>query len=136
MFATMFFGVLNPVTGSVTYINGGHNAPMIIDADGVIKERLNPTGPAVGMFAGAKFGIQKTRLEAGEMLVSFTDGVPDARDPDGHFFGEPRFIELLCNPTTSPWDLLERLEQRLFTHIASADQFDDITLLIVRRDSA
>jgi sigma-B regulation protein RsbU (phosphoserine phosphatase) len=132
MFATMFFGVLNPASGSVLYINGGHNPPIIVDAQGQVSARLNPTGPAVGMFAGATFAIQKVLLNPGDSLVCFTDGVPDARDADNKLFGEKHLLELVSVPASSAESLLQRIETELFAHIGSADQFDDITMMIVR----
>ncbi len=133
MFATMFFGVLNPSSGSVIYINGGHNAPIIVDAQGKVKTHLQPTGPAVGIFPNAQFKIEKTRLYPGDSLVCFTDGVPDARTPENKFFGEKSLLEYLAVPAQSASELLKRIETGLFEHIADADQFDDITMLIVRR---
>ena len=133
MFATMFFGVLNPSSGSVIYINGGHNAPIIVDAKGKVKTHLQPTGPAVGMFPGAQFKIERTRLLPGDSLVTFTDGVPDARTPENKFFSDDGILNLLEVPAQSASELLTRIETRLFEHIADADQFDDITMLIVRR---
>jgi sigma-B regulation protein RsbU (phosphoserine phosphatase) len=133
MFATMFFGVLNPVSGTVLYINGGHNAPLIVDADGHVKQQIQVTGPAVGIFPGARFEIRQTHLEPGDCLVAFTDGVPDARAPGGAFFTEKRLLELVSSPAPSARELLERVESAVFRHIATADQFDDVTLLIVKR---
>jgi sigma-B regulation protein RsbU (phosphoserine phosphatase) len=133
MFATMFFGVLNPTNGTVLYINGGHNAPLLVDASGKIKQQITQTGPAVGMFPNAHFEIHKTRLMPGDCLVVYTDGVPDARAPGGAFFTEHRLLELAQTPTTSARDLLETIESAVFKHISTADQFDDVTLMIVRR---
>ena len=133
MFATMFFGVLNPTNGTVLYINGGHNPPVIVDVNGKIKQQITQTGPAVGMFPNAHFEIHKTRLMPGDCLVVYTDGVPDARAPGGAFFTEQRLLELAQTPTTSARDLLETIESAIFKHISTADQFDDVTLMIVRR---
>lgn len=133
MFATMFFGVLNPATGSVIYINAGHNPPYIINAEGKIKEKLMPSGPAVGMFAGVDYPIKTAQLEPGDSIVVFTDGVPDARSVTGDFFSEKRILEQLAIPAASAQELLKRIETAVFTHIGEADQFDDVTLMIVRR---
>ncbi len=133
MFATMFFGVLNPDDGSVLYINGGHNAPLVLDVNGTLKQQITQTGPAVGIFPGAHFEIQKTHLEPGDCLLAFTDGVPDARAPGGAFFTEKRLLELAAVPATGARELLERVETAVFAHIATAEQFDDVTLLVVRR---
>lgn len=134
MFATLFFGVLDPATGILTYINGGHPGPALIGATGQIKARLNATGPAVGMLPGMDFDIQQIRLESGDILFAFSDGVTDARSPDKKFFTEKSLLPLLEQPAASASALLERVETSLRAHIATADQFDDITMLAVRRD--
>jgi sigma-B regulation protein RsbU (phosphoserine phosphatase) len=134
MFATLFFGVLDPATGLLTYINGGHPGPAIISSTGQIKARLNSTGPAVGMMPDMDFGIQQARLEPGDILFTFSDGVTDARAPNKKFFTEKALLPLLEQPVASAAALLERVEANLRAHIATADQFDDITMLAVRRD--
>lgn len=132
MFATLFFGVLEPATGILTYINGGHEPLVILNAEGV-KARLKPTGPAVGMLPNMKFHIQQIGLHPGDILMGYTDGAPEAKSPEGKFFTERRLIELLADPPDSAKALLERIESHLVEHIDSADQFDDITMLAVRR---
>jgi sigma-B regulation protein RsbU (phosphoserine phosphatase) len=134
MFATLFFAALDPASGVLTYINGGHNPPVVISAGGAIKARLKPTGPAVGMLPDQVFKNQQISLDPGDTLVTFTDGVLDARDPAGQLFTEKRLLALLEQPVPSATTLLARLEADLKTHIASADQFDDITVLVARRD--
>jgi serine phosphatase RsbU (regulator of sigma subunit) len=133
MFATLFFGVLDPQMGSLTYINAGHDPPAIISSTGVIKERLTPTGPAMGMLPDMDFDILQVSLEPGDTLMTFTDGVTDARDPNGEFFSKEGLLALLEQPTPSAQTLLDRIENSLRAHIADADQFDDITMLAVRR---
>ncbi|MFQ5794627.1 MAG: PP2C family protein-serine/threonine phosphatase [Candidatus Bipolaricaulia bacterium] len=135
MFATLFFGVLDPATGSLNYVNGGHNPPFIVGPDGV-KARLTPTGPAVGMFADVDFNIEQAQLDPGDILITYTDGVPEARDPDGKFFTEKRLLSLVEPSAPSATALLDRIETNLDAHIAEADQFDDITMLAVRRAPA
>ena len=100
MFATLFFGVLDPATGSLLYVNGGHEAPILFGPAGV-KTRLSPTGPAVGMLPDMPFEVRETRLEAGEGLLAFTDGVTDARGASG-FYGEGRLLALLVSPSPPP----------------------------------
>jgi serine phosphatase RsbU (regulator of sigma subunit) len=133
MFATTFFGVLDPRTGSILYINGGHCPPMILDANGNIKERLQPTGPAVGMFEDAEFGFGEITLEPGDTLFAFTDGVTDARNPAGKLFKEAGIIGLLQPPAASASELLSRVENGLHNHMGDAFQFDDITMLGITR---
>ncbi len=133
MFATMFFGMLDPATGKLLYINGGHCPPMIISPDGVIKERLEPTGPAVGMFPGAEFEILEAKMEPGDILFCFTDGVTDARNPAGKMFHEEGIISLIHPPLDSANDLLDRVHNALNNYISDAVQFDDITMVAVRQ---
>ncbi|WP_246843991.1 PP2C family protein-serine/threonine phosphatase, partial [Hydrocoleum sp. CS-953] len=85
MFATLFFGVLDPKTGLLSYVNGGHEPLFIINQDG-IKQTLNSTGPAVGMMPNMKFEIKEVQLEPGEILIGYTDGVTEAKCPEGKLF--------------------------------------------------
>lgn len=132
MFATMFFGVLEPETGLLTYINGGHEAPLILNESG-IKTALKSTGPAVGMMPNMKFKIQQIQMEPGDILFGYTDGLTDARSPQGEFFTEKRVLSLLKERYSSASNLLERMKTDVFTHIDCAAQFDDITLIAVQR---
>jgi sigma-B regulation protein RsbU (phosphoserine phosphatase) len=136
MFATLFFGILDPTTGELTYVNGGHDPPAIVGPDGVVKARLLPTGPAVGMLPDMDFDIQQVTLEPGDLLMTFSDGVPDARNPDGERFTVEGLWSLLEQSAPSVVALLDRIEAALRAHIADADQFDDITMLAVRRTPA
>ncbi len=130
MFATIFFGMLDPLTGGLSYINAGHEAPAVCDASGV-KMRLMQTGPAVGLLPDMQFGIAECEIAPGEMLVAYTDGVLDARDDQGKRFGEAAFLPLLKND--APEAVIARIKNALTQHCAGAPQYDDISLLIVQR---
>lgn len=134
MFATLFFGVLEPASGVLTYINAGHEPPYIIGSDGV-KETVSPSGPAVGVMPHTEFRIQQVHLEAGDTLVGYTDGIPDARSPNDQPFTKERLQSLFEQPVSSASDLLEQIIANLSTHIDNAPQDDDVTLLAVRRTS-
>lgn len=133
IFATIFFGVLQPTTGALTYINGGHESLVVLDAYGV-KGYLKSTGPAVGCLTDAEFQVQKTHLEPGDILFGYTDGVPDARNDKGEFFTQERLQLLLERGAISASSLLDRISHEVFEHIGKADQFDDITLLGVQQN--
>jgi sigma-B regulation protein RsbU (phosphoserine phosphatase) len=130
MFATLFFGALDPATGVLTWVNAGHDAPAIM-RDGVVLERLEPTGPAVGLLPGLEFGVRSLTLQRGDTLLAFTDGVADARSPDGASYGEPRLFAAASGSSVQA--LLAAVDADLETHTAGAEPFDDITLLAVRR---
>ena len=134
-FATMFFGVLDPSNGALVYINGGHNPPVLHRADGS-QVYLKPTGPAVGMLPGVKFRMGQAKLEPGDVLFAYTDGVTDARAPDGAFFTERRLFDIVAGGARSAQALVEDVAAQLTTHIAEAPQFDDITMLALRRAPA
>lgn len=132
MFASLFFAQLNPATGSLIYINAGHEAPIILNSSGV-KASLEPTGPVVGILPGIDFKIQEVHLEPGDTLLTFSDGVIDALNQDGVSFTEERLLSLLEQADLSATALLGHIEANLRTFTAGADQFDDITMLAVRR---
>lgn len=132
MFATLFFGVLDPETGLLTYVNGGHE-PLFILRQGEVKETLEPTGPAVGMMPDSEFKLGQVILEEGDILLGYTDGVPEGKNEEGELFKMKRLLPLLTQPTDSANQLLERIKTALFAYIAEAPQFDDITMIAVRR---
>ena len=134
MFATLFFGVLEPASGVLTYINAGHEPPYIIGPDGV-KETLSPSGPAVGVMPHTEYEIQQAQLGAGDTLIGYTDGIPDARSPQDQLFTKERLQSLLEQPASSASDLLKQIIANLTTHIDDAPQDDDVTILAVRRTS-
>jgi sigma-B regulation protein RsbU (phosphoserine phosphatase) len=132
MFATVFFGVLNPATGDLSFINGGHEPPCIIGPSG-IKRPLNAKGPVVGIITGAKFEIQQAQLDYGDSLIGYTDGVTEALSPQKTWFTKERFLSLIEAPVASASELIARIKTDLFRHIDNAPQFDDITMLAVYR---
>jgi serine phosphatase RsbU (regulator of sigma subunit) len=141
MFATLFFAVLDPSTGLLAYISGGHEPLVIVDSSGGVRENLNPTGPAVGITPDTKFEIQQTRLEPGDILLGYTDGLLGYTDglleaiaASGEFFTRKRLLSMLEPSAPSATVLLDQIVGRVTAHIGEADQYDDITILAVRRD--
>jgi sigma-B regulation protein RsbU (phosphoserine phosphatase) len=94
-----------------------------------------PTGPAVGMVPRFAYSVRETRLAPGELLFAFTDGATDARSPQGEFFSEKRLLDAVIEPGAAPSAeaLARRLQESLIAHISTAAQYDDITMLVVRR---
>jgi sigma-B regulation protein RsbU (phosphoserine phosphatase) len=135
MFATLFFGVLDPTTGLLTYINGGHEPLFILNPSGGVREYLKSTGPAVGMLPDMKFKIAQTYLKPGEILFGYTDGVPEARNCNSEFFTSKRLLSMLESPVFSACSLIDRIAESVLSHTGKAEQFDDITMLAVQRAS-
>jgi serine phosphatase RsbU (regulator of sigma subunit) len=138
MFATMFLAVLDPLTGTLYYVNCGHNPPVIIGPKG-IRTRLTPEFPAVGMMPDLQVHVRETMLEPNEILVTFTDGVIEAQSPSGEMFTDVRLMKLIEQPEqsesggASATSMLKRVQEQLQAHIGGAAQFDDITMLAVWR---
>jgi sigma-B regulation protein RsbU (phosphoserine phosphatase) len=133
-FATLFFGMVDPVTGALAYINGGHCPPIILGSDGQVKTSLKATGMPVGMMPDAQYTIGDAQLDPGDILFGYSDGVTDARNPAGKLFTEKKMLALLQQkPPLSAQELLMRIKTAVGEHICTADQYDDITMIAVRR---
>jgi serine phosphatase RsbU (regulator of sigma subunit) len=133
MFATLFFGVLDLDTGKLSYINGGHEPLYIVNAGGGIKAQLATTGPSVGIEPNMHFKIQQTQLEPGDTLLGYTDGVIEASSAEGNFYTVGQLKSILEIPCLSVTELVDRIAYSLEEHIGEAEQFDDITLLAIKR---
>ncbi len=131
MFATIFFGIFDPQIGLLTYINGGHLPPRLIDKKGV-KQVLTRTGPAIGGMADANYILQEVMIEPGDTLFAFTDGLTDAENSDGEGFSEKGLIPLFCSDHTLS-SILAKIHKQLETFTEGTQQNDDITMLAVRR---
>jgi sigma-B regulation protein RsbU (phosphoserine phosphatase) len=134
MFATMFVGALDPVTGMIAYVNGGHEPPRVIGANGGIRAMLPPTGPAVGMLPEIPFTTGHLTLAPGETLLVLTDGVTESRAPGGALLGDDETDVLLASPAESAEALLQRMLDAVHAHAAGEPAADDVTLLAVRRN--
>jgi sigma-B regulation protein RsbU (phosphoserine phosphatase) len=131
-FATFFWAVFDETGRDVTWVNAGHNAPMLVRASGAV-ERLGPSGPPLGAIPVASYRQSATALEAGDLLVIFTDGVTEAVDLAEQEFGEARLEALLRESRGETSDLVcERIVSAVRDFEAGAPQNDDITLVAVR----
>jgi sigma-B regulation protein RsbU (phosphoserine phosphatase) len=137
MFATMFAGVLNLKTGAMAYVNGGHNAPMLRTTAGSTV-RMPSKSPAVGMMPGFQFSVEHSHLNPGDLLVVFSDGIPDARDPHQKFFTEARLLRMVeeAEASRTAEQIASDIQEALAAHISTAAQFDDITLMVIRRQAS
>jgi sigma-B regulation protein RsbU (phosphoserine phosphatase) len=132
MFASLFVGVLNPETGRLAYVNGGHE-PALIIAHAQIQQQLTATGPVVGAMPSSRFEVGTTVIQPGETLVGYTDGVTEALSPEQALLGRDRFYRLACRGEGSASQQIDDLRVELFAHIQNAPQYDDITLVAVHR---
>ncbi|HEY3370297.1 MAG TPA: SpoIIE family protein phosphatase [Prolixibacteraceae bacterium] len=129
MFVTVFYGILNTLTGELDYVNAGHNPPYILSSNG-IREVETTHGLALGVLDDFIFESKKIRLEKGDQLLLYTDGVIEALDLEETAYGEDRFENFLNQNLNLP---IETIIRKSFTDVTdfvgSASQSDDITLL-------
>jgi serine phosphatase RsbU (regulator of sigma subunit) len=132
MFATLFFGILDPQSGTMHYINAGHE-PLYVKNSYGIKTVIEPTGPAVGMLPDSDYRVGRVQLEQGDILVGYTDGVTDARSPVDELFTRSRLKSIITQPFASAGELIERVKSSVFSFIDVAPRYDDVTMLAVQR---
>lgn len=136
MFATMFLACLTPGSGQLSYVSAGHETPLLRKGDHCL--RLEAPGPAMGLFDGASFELREIQLDPGDVLVIFSDGIIDARSPSGESFGIDQLESmLLAMPESLPADQIAiQIREKVSAHIHDADQFDDMTLMVMRYTKA
>lgn len=133
MFATLFFGVLEPATGELHYVSAGHEPALLLDHDGQIRDRLLATGPPLGAIADAPFELGRARLEPGEALCLYTDGLTDSRMPGGAPFAGSRLPESMRGPIADAAEVVARIRSHLAETITMRELKDDVTLLVAHR---
>jgi sigma-B regulation protein RsbU (phosphoserine phosphatase) len=132
-YTTLVAGSLNPQNGDLRYVNGGHNPPLLVRANGSV-ERLDPTGPMVGLFAGASFREGHAHLDPGDVLVIFTDGLVEAENEAGDELGDGALAEVVFqNPDADADRLFEALLVAAFQHLGEGGFRDDVTLVVIKR---
>ncbi|WP_322490389.1 fused response regulator/phosphatase [Chloroflexus sp.] len=134
-FSTIFCAIIDPASGTVRYVNAGHPVPILLRADGGV-EMLSSTGPAVGWIRNAHFATETTTLEIGDTLFAYTDGVTEARLPNGALFGEDRLLAMLDPSLGGSSNHLESVQQAVMAYTGRQQPEDDLTMLVVCRRSA
>jgi len=131
-FVTAFLAEYEPAARTLTYINAGHNQPMLRNKSGAI-QRLDAGGLPLGIKADATYQTGTVALEAGDWLVVFTDGVIEAVNEAGTDYGELRLISMLNADTdVPPVKMLSRIMVDLDFFVGNTPQHDDITCLLVK----
>ncbi len=133
MFVTAFYAVLDPENGEFTYANAGQNPPLWLRANGGI-EKLTRTGIALGIIENQELSERTIRIDPGESVLLYTDGLTEAFSPDGDLFGEPRLMETVRqDAVTSAKTLLDTIDKEISDFQNSQPLSDDLTMLVVRR---
>lgn len=129
-YATLMYGRLAP-SGELVFCNGGHNPPLIYGRDGM--RRIEAGGMPVGLFEAAPYSLDRVQLQPGDTMVLYSDGVTEAQNVGGDEFGEGRMAEIIKTYSDEPAAVvLEKLIEAIKTFALGADQYDDVTALIIR----
>jgi sigma-B regulation protein RsbU (phosphoserine phosphatase) len=132
-FTTAFFAELDPASGDLVYVNAGHNVPILRRKSGLV-ERLEAGGIPIGIFTASAYELGRTRLEDGDWLVIFTDGIVEAENAKTDEYGEAELIRLIDRESgTSPAELLRRMLADLDRFVGNTPQHDDMTCLLLKR---
>lgn len=136
MFITLWIGSVNIRNGVGRYANCGHLPPMIRHRDGTVTELENEPNLMLGVFSDAVFETHLLRLEAGDTLVVYSDGLTDAVNRDGEHFGEERMREIVSRLTADTLEKSSVLVDAVDRFVDGAEQFDDMTTIRVHLFSA
>ncbi|HEY6969089.1 MAG TPA: GAF domain-containing SpoIIE family protein phosphatase [Candidatus Angelobacter sp.] len=136
-YATLFLGIYDPQTRRLSYVNAGHNPPMLFRKPASRPEvvRLNASGTAVGLFENSCYQQEVVTLEPGDVLVAFTDGITEAMNASEQEWGEERLIQTVSTSMEMPAaEILAQVMQAADTFTAGARQYDDMTLITLKID--
>ena len=133
MFVTLFYGVLDEKTRTLTYANAGHNPPLLLRAGATNFGRLMPTGVALGAASEQEYGAEQVTLLPGDLLVLYTDGVTEAINGSNEEFSEARLMETVLSVREhSSREIIREIRDVIDEHAGGEPQFDDITLMVLK----
>ena len=129
-FVTLMFGIID-ADGGLTYCNAGHNPPLVIGTSGV--RRLEDGGPVVGLLEFAPYSEGAIKLDTGDTVIVFSDGVSEAMDATGQEFGDDRLIDVAnAARERSAQSLVDAIVAAVREFTKGAPQSDDITVMVIR----
>lgn len=133
MFVTVFYAVADPIERTLTYVNAGHNPPLLFRAGGGRPAGLKGTGIILGVMPEAEYGEETIHLKSGDLVLLYTDGVTEAINSGEEQFGEARLIETVVNSLDrSPTGIIENVRDAVMEFSGDEPQFDDLTLMALR----
>ena len=134
MFVTLFYAILNTTSGALRFTCAGHNPPLLIRADGHVEELKTP-GIALGVLEEATLGEAETALHPGDLLVCYTDGITEAINHADEEFGVARLVATVsAHRSESAAAIMHAIDTALNSFTEGRPPFDDITMVIVKRD--
>lgn len=135
LFVTVFYGVWDPATERFTYANAGHNPPLLLQPNGTFHP-LTGNGVALGVLPEIHMKSQSLRLKPGETIIFYTDGVTEALNEDFDEFGLERLqVAAHAAARQPPHEIVKHITDSIRDHTGQTPQFDDMTLIIVKRQN-
>ena len=133
MFATLFCGILDIRNGNIVFANAGHNPPLIWHKE-TSPKFLNPNrGFVLGVMEGVKFKQESLKLDPGDILVLYTDGVTEAMNPKNEMFSKERLKEILSKiEDKDVKNITSTIRESIKSFVQDAPQSDDITILVLK----
>jgi sigma-B regulation protein RsbU (phosphoserine phosphatase) len=136
LFITVFYGILDPEKDTLTYCNAGHNPPLRLSNTNGGSEALIRTGMPIGIDEDALWDRKMITFHPGDMLILYTDGIPDAQNESGEFFDEDQLVAVAEEHMgVSAYEMQDAILKRVRSFVNGAPQFDDITLMVLARDN-
>lgn len=133
LFVTLFYGVLDPLSGELHYCNGGHNPPVFVGNDGSYK-MIEAGGTALGIFANVPYHAAKLTLKPGDVLVTYTDGVTEAINRDEYEYGEENLMECIYrNRHYTAQEISLAIATDVYTFSHGLPPADDATIVVIKR---
>ena len=130
MFVTVWLGILDLNTGLLTCTNAGHEYPMLRGQDGVFRVFKDKHGLVLGALKKARYTDYEIRMMPGDAIFVYTDGVPEANNTDGEFYGMERMEEALNHVADlDPKGILQGVRENVEAFTGEAMQFNDLTML-------
>jgi sigma-B regulation protein RsbU (phosphoserine phosphatase) len=132
VYATLFVGILDPITRLLRCVNAGHNPQYVLRQGGGL-ERMQSTGLPIGLLSGHGYSEQRLQLAAGDLLFFYTDGCVEAEDPASELFGSERLEAALVSAAGSSADqVLASVEAEITRFRAGRELPDDATMMAVK----
>lgn len=132
-FVTFFYAVLEPATGTLTYVNAGQNPPYVVRG-GQEREQLPQTGPPLALFDTTRYSARTVRLGKGDVLVCYSDGVTEARGHGVEEFGEDRLTQVVGKERDkTPTGIVKAVTEAMIGFCSGQAYQDDVTLVVLKR---
>ena len=136
MFVTFFMGIIDLRSGTITYVNAGHNPPVLIKKDGTVEMFKNAGTIPFGLHGDFSYPEESIVLGKEDMIFCYTDGVNEAENVNAELLGDQKMLEVIeRHKSQTPRDLIHSMEAAIEEHVAGFPQSDDITMMVMRFNS-